>query len=104
MKINGWQRIGIIASAAWVLGAGAYTYDKTTKSDVALASATKVACDKAHPMDMNKCASDADAYLDRAARYELIDTTVAALVPVPLGWVAIYFILFLILWVRRGWN
>jgi hypothetical protein len=27
MKLNGWKRIGIIASVVWILGAGVYTYD-----------------------------------------------------------------------------
>lgn len=27
MKLDGWKRIGIIASVIWIIGAGAYTYD-----------------------------------------------------------------------------
>ncbi len=34
MKINGWQRIGIIASVIWVVGAGLYTLRRLSDEDI----------------------------------------------------------------------
>ena len=34
MKINGWQRIGIIASAVWVVGAGLYSLGRLSDEDI----------------------------------------------------------------------
>ena len=104
MKIKGWQRIGITASVVWIIGAGAYSYDRGMKSDIELATATHVACDEAHPDNTEQCSLNAYAYLERAARFERIDATVVALVPVPLAWGAAYFALFLFRWVRKGFN
>lgn len=34
MKINGWQRIGIVASVIWIVGAGLYTLERLSDEDI----------------------------------------------------------------------
>jgi hypothetical protein len=85
-----------------VFGAGAYTYDKAEKADIELAAATHVSCDEGHPDNTEQCALNAYAYLEKADRYERINAAAVAFIPVPLAWGAVYFVLFLIRWVRRG--
>jgi hypothetical protein len=45
MKLNGWKRIGIIASVVWILGAGVYTYDSRIDEASKFIASTHVACD-----------------------------------------------------------
>jgi hypothetical protein len=33
-KLNGWKRIGIVASVVWILGAGLYTLKATSDADL----------------------------------------------------------------------
>lgn len=47
MKLNGWKRIGIIASVIWILGAGAYTYDSEIERVSLLISKAYLSCDSA---------------------------------------------------------
>ncbi|MGA2965425.1 MAG: hypothetical protein ABSD64_04380 [Terriglobales bacterium] len=46
-KLNGWKRIGIIASVVWILGAGAYTYDSEIEVASLRISEAHVSCDSA---------------------------------------------------------
>jgi len=39
MKLDGWKRIGILASVVWIVGAGLYTHGTTEESDIKTASA-----------------------------------------------------------------
>jgi hypothetical protein len=45
MKLNGWKRIGIIASVVWILGAGIRTYISEINSASEFIVSTHVACD-----------------------------------------------------------
>ncbi len=47
MRLNGWKRIGIIASVVWILGAGAYTYDSEIERGSLLRSEAYLSCDSA---------------------------------------------------------
>jgi hypothetical protein len=65
MKINGWQRMGIIASVGWVLFTGLKFLQYWSKNDLPWIA-------------------------------------IVVFVPIPLAWGAVYLVLFLIRWVRRG--
>jgi hypothetical protein len=47
MKLNGWERIGIIVSVIWILGAAAYTYDSEIEQASLPISRTYLSCDSA---------------------------------------------------------
>jgi hypothetical protein len=47
MKLNGWKRIGIIASVIWIIGVGAYTYDSEIDQASLPISRTYLSCDSA---------------------------------------------------------
>jgi hypothetical protein len=125
MKLNGWNRIGIIISVIWIIGVGYRIYD----SEVDRASVRKLeaqaACDStanrlpdqarsipdprevpippgAHVEDSTECnkrAGDAFGLFIVTARKE---AAAFALIPVPLGWAFAYIALFLVRWVKRG--
>ena len=45
MKLNGWKRIGVIASVVWIMGAGAHTYDSVVDRFSVIIVSTHVQCD-----------------------------------------------------------
>jgi hypothetical protein len=127
MKLNGWKRIGIIASVVWILGAGAYTYDSEIERTSLLISEAYLSCDSAAkgplprkapdsapepgtvPMppgavlaDSGDCHKQAEDSLMLAAKNARLDASLVALVPVPLAWLFTYLVLFLVRWVKRG--
>ena len=44
MKINGWQRIGILVSVIWMVGAYFYTMDRVQTDDIQMAANVDEAC------------------------------------------------------------
>ena len=110
MKLNGWKRLGIIASVAWILGAGFHTYTSEMESASKGASFTHVVCDEnlagktgdAWKKGFDECNRQADELLSVGVSNARMDAASVAFVPVPLGWALAYLILFLARWVRRG--
>lgn len=109
-KINGWKRIGIIASVVWILGAGAHTYDSEIDSASEGITSIRVACDSsladktgnARDIGFNECNKQANEMLVEANTNAWFSAALFAFVPVPLGWGFAYLVLFLARWVRRG--
>jgi hypothetical protein len=109
-KLNGWKRIGIIASVLWILIAGIHTYDSEMDSAEKSIASIHIACDgylagktgDAWTIGFNECNREANDNLDIAIKGAWLDATLIALVPMPLGWAFIYLLLFLMRWVKRG--
>jgi hypothetical protein len=109
-KLNGLQRIGIIASVVWILGAGVGTYfsefNRASRfiasahvlCDASLSGETGDARDKGFK-ECNKRTDDALAVADSSARLE---AALIAFIPVPLCWGGAYIALLLVRWVKRG--
>jgi hypothetical protein len=105
MKINGWQRLGIIASAVWILGAGLCTLKAVGDIRITNTSGLTLSCEEA-PNGSLQWSAECDAlskgYLAETKTDPWTEATVVAFVPVPLGWGSLYLILFLTRWVKRG--
>lgn len=110
VKVSGWQRIGIIASVVWILGAWIHTYDSEINSASEFIVSTHVACDSylvgktgdAWKKGFDECDkqdNDSRALAISNARFE---AALVAFVPVPLAWGLTYLVLFLVRWVKRG--
>jgi hypothetical protein len=127
MKLNGWKRIGIVASLVWILGAGVYTYHSEMDRASLLIGEGYLSCGGAanaplpskpldsapepgtvpvppgavvaDSVDCHKQAEDSFALAVKNAR---LAATLAALVPVPMGWGFTYLVLFVVGWVKRG--
>jgi hypothetical protein len=106
MKLNGWKRIGIVATVVWAIGGYFHEFDSLFDSAVGTyatidehcvqraadgASQTVDQCDQAMEQSMHEATSDAR----EAALY-------VALIPIPLAWGGVYFVLFLSRWIKRG--
>ena len=110
MKLNGWQRLGIIASVVWILVAWVHTYDSENDSASKAIASNQVTCDgnlagktgDAWQKGLDECNKRADESLTQAMAGARVDAAIVALVPVPLGWGLAYLVLFLVRWVKRG--
>ncbi len=110
VKLNGWKRIGIIASVVWILGAGGRTYDSGIENASKVIASTHVECDSnlagktgdAWTIGFNKCNKQADDSIVEATTNAWLGAALIAFVPVPLGWGFTYLVLFLVHWIRRG--
>lgn len=111
-RLNGWQRIGVIASIVWILAGWLYTYnsefEKTSKQiTTAYLACRELAPDAqkgatAHEDWLSRCWKETDESWASARHYARIDAALVAFVPVPLGWGFAYLALVLVRWVRRG--
>jgi len=103
MKLNGWKRIGVVASAVWILGAGFYTLNTRMDSDAQTAADLTLSCEAAqNGRGGPECDQRATDYIASMMSYERLDAAMAAFIPVPLGWGFTYLVLFIVRWVRRG--
>lgn len=110
MKLNGWKRVGIIASVVWILGAGAYTYNSQIDEASEVISSDHVACDSylagktgdARTTGFDECNKHANDSLAVVITDARLGAALVAFVPVPLGWSLTYLVLFLVRWVKRG--
>ena len=110
VKLNGWKRIGIIASVVWILGAGLYTYDSQIENDSRSIASTHIECDSnlagktgdAWEKGFDECDKRADDSLALTITNARLAAALVALVPVPPGWGFAYLVLFLVRWVKHG--
>lgn len=107
MKLNGWKRIGIVASVAWFLGAGGCTLIVRRDQDLRFAVALEDSCTKFfvgadRTNYLKQCMKQRDDYLASMSKDVWLNAVAVATVPVPLGWGFVYLTLLLVHWIKRG--
>ena len=104
MKLNGWKRIGILASVAWVLGAGLHTLNVEGRRHSEFVADRVTSCEDSYS------AINCDRYFDSSAEIkeqlliEWQDAVIVAFSPIPFAWGSIYLIIFLLRWLKRGFQ
>lgn len=123
VSLNGWQRIGIIASGAWIIFALAnelpnLDYRAQQAGDVSFKACvdnpgtpynvpdrpltdSEVFGDELKLDTCRKVRSDVYR-IERTSRLQV--AALLALAPVIVGWLATYFAIWLVRWVRRGFQ
>ena len=106
MRLNGWQRIGIVASVIWAIGAPIYLDSAAEQKAGENFSRYYELCRDNTSNDPNRCFELASRQYDLVERYHLLSANgaVAALVPVGLGWLLAYALVYLVLWIRAGFR
>jgi hypothetical protein len=110
-RLNGWVRIGIVLSVAWALGAIGYQNHRTVTmaEDFAKSNLTRCfedlhatvnptsmeICDKKFREDINSVRTDPD---------RLVDLYAFALAPIPIAWLLVLGLLWVVKWVRTGFQ
>jgi hypothetical protein len=103
-QLSGWNKIGIIASVVWILGAGSLTYYAVGNYYFNEARFWCVKESTNIQRDMPAC-SNPDIvilYFPNVRETAVLASVLVALIPVPVGWVCVYLILFLKTGVERG--
>jgi hypothetical protein len=112
-KLNGWKRIGIVASVVWILGAGHYTLVTVSDADSRFHVGLTLRCEEDCPNGMTdaeqtKWQERCDSFLPTGERPhqelqdERLEAAYVAFIPVPLGWGFVYLILCVVRWIKRG--
>lgn len=86
MNLNGWERIGIVASIVWILGAGLYTLGMRLDSCVNANTHIETSCEHSSPdSNWDKCSNQL-LHTNCDAWNAWPEAAVVALTPVALGW------------------
>lgn len=111
MRLNGWQRLGVIASVCWAIGGGIWINSLLIDDMGAHVRDRYVSCLRApHPegprappeATLGACHTafleDYPTAIANHGLYAAIDTAITIII----GWAAAYALLGLVRWVRRG--
>jgi hypothetical protein len=103
-RLNGWKRLGVLASVAWFLGAGYWEWNNKNREDIMLAVNKGLACQATHngADPGNACFIAAEKYGESLVPSERNAALIVGLVPIPFAWGFVYFFLFVAGWVKRG--
>jgi hypothetical protein len=105
MRLGGWVRLGIVASVIWAIGAYLYQMNVVTDRAARFANTDQAVCyieQKTQPdLDCSKAWRDG---FDKSMGYSWGVPTVAALVPIPFGWLFVWLTVVVVRWVRAGFR
>jgi hypothetical protein len=109
IRLNGWQRIGIVLSVIWAIGGGVWGNSISIHegdSALAILSPLRSRCYETHhgPRDWTQCEQDFDRDYSEAIKYHWHYAAVVAFVPILLAWLIVYAFISLWRWIRRGFN
>jgi hypothetical protein len=103
LRLNGWQRIGIVASVLWAISGafwgnnlGIHEGDWTVeayKLCLEAPNSNRASCEKTFEKDWPVAISNHWVY-----------SAFFGLVPIPLGWLVVYGVIALVRWIRTGFN
>jgi len=105
-RLNGWQRIGVIASIVWAFGAfihvNSWYADESTKYAISMVKSCEAAAPEYREPGIKDCWSSyqANVALDREGFWA--DAAIVSLIPIPVGWLTVYLILGLLRWIKAG--
>jgi hypothetical protein len=104
MRLNGWQRNGIVASVIWAIGAPIYLDHAAEQKATEAFMRYYEACRDVPSSDPDQCFQRASRVSDTVPPYRVLSANgaVAALVPVGLGWLLAYALVYLVRWIRAG--
>ena len=105
--MNGWTRIGIVASVLWMIGAYFVAFDRRESADMELSADIYAPCfESAQREDdhakWDRCKTEQVTQVIKNLRSERHEAIGTALLPIPLAWGLVYFAIFLVRWVKRG--
>jgi hypothetical protein len=108
LRLNGWQRIGVVASVVWILIVLYAAWDGAAKKATSRYTTAYRECIEAPNSDWDRCATLTRPILEKHPPYKAFleedESYVAplALLPVALGWLIAYGLVALVRWIRAG--
>ncbi len=107
-NINGWQRLGIVVSVLWIIGAA--LFQRTSDVDRAqdFMNETYQTCidlKKQHnDFNFGPCMDEAEKNYAIFVKDSWGNVAFTALAPIPIGWLLAYTVIGIFRWVRRGFH
>ena len=103
MRLNGWQRIGVVLTALWLVGFGApYLLSSLRDADRSASNALRLCLDYSDKYE--DCSSRYEETIGDYQRVELATWAIVVLAPVPLAWLLAFGGVWTTRWVRRGFQ
>jgi len=109
MRLNGWVRIGLVASVAWILAGGVWGYNIVINDAHDVMIATSRICNY-QPNGMlpryspEECTERALAAQREEVQSHWAAAAIVAFVPILFGWLSAWGLVALLLWVRVGFH
>jgi hypothetical protein len=108
MRLNGWQRVGIVLSVLWALGVWVYMDAIGEQAaQKAMTDWNNVCTERKltqNELDLKSCIDTAV----KLAEYKRADWSgvplITALVPIPVVWLLVYIVVWTMRWIRRGFQ
>jgi hypothetical protein len=124
MQLNGWQRIGVVVSIAWVIGGAIWGYNigyyeggdvdrgfeqcrggaQNWYQNQNQYQETRRYTTNDLIKDLEKCGSEYRKAHKDAMSTGWLYAALLALLPIPLGWLAVYKSIALLNWIREGFR
>jgi hypothetical protein len=106
MRLGGWQRIGIVASLIWVIGAGFYQHQSDVDEAASEALSVQQRCTIAYANAAaeGKCGQVALAMQDLYMTKDLKNVVFVALLPILPVWLLAYGVSGIFRWIRAGFR
>lgn len=101
--LNGWQRLGVVASIAWALGGGYWGNDMGIHGGDYVVSAYSTCLETSGGNDV-PCTRAFNRDFPEAVKYHWAEAAVTGLVPIPFGWLLAYGSIGLWRWIARGFG
>jgi hypothetical protein len=106
--MNGWQRIGIVLSLLWILGAGLYQRSSDMQRAGDMGGWAMDVCNRSQTAkgssDFSRCSGEFEKMFYTFAEGSWGNVAFVALAPIPFAWLVAYIIVWLTRWIRRGFN
>jgi hypothetical protein len=103
MRLNGWQRIGIVASVLWVIGGGIWGNSLGLAPGEYVAQAYEQ-CLLSSYSDREACSARFERDWPEAIKYHWHLAAAFAFLPIPLAWLAVGGLVILVRWIRAGFT
>jgi hypothetical protein len=115
-RLSGWQRVGIMLSVVWAIGAAIYeTYAMEDRYNAAFSAAYRPVYDRCRDTQDRElkalgrpngidCAEEAGRVASAVPQQSAWSAAIAVFVPIPIGWLFAYALIGLVRWIRRGFS
>ena len=113
MRLNGWQRIGIVASVVWVIGGGFWgntvglsqgDYVKLTLEQCLAARSIQPDGTIPRDADWGPCYAKFEKDWPEAVKDHWYYAAAFAFIPIPLAWLVVWGMVSLARWIRAGFS
>lgn len=111
MRLNGWQRLGIVVSICWIVGGGLWINGKVIDEMAHPVVSEYQSCLNTHsaqsddstPADTD-CSAKFDADFGPAVSNHWSYSIALTFIPIPVAWLTVYGLIGLVKWIRAGFK